>query len=139
MDGFPNFKDYVNYTRRRGSWGDHLTLTAISHWMLRPIRVITDSPSSPVMFATPPDFIAESAWGPKLILVRHGEVHYEATSPVASAASAPESGVAVSSPKVSSSTYVPYKGDPRLDPVRVMQSAFHDLGEQSATKFVPTQ
>ena len=71
QDGFDHFNNYLAYMRKPGSWGDHLTLMAIAHLMMRPIRVITDGISLPDVI-NPPDFIAREIWGPELIIAHQG-------------------------------------------------------------------
>jgi hypothetical protein len=81
--GFPNFEQYIQHMRKAGSWGDHLTLLAASHLLLRPIMLVTDTTheESATILVTPPDFISSDLWGPPLCLAFYAEVHYEATIP----------------------------------------------------------
>ena len=143
--------------RQPGSWGDHLTLTAISHLTLRPIRVISESTTLPVMI-NPPDFISHSLWQPEVIVAHQGEFHYEATAPLvieqtSESVLAPAVPLVPSVPAVGSTRSVAdpvprfalrrYPGtrgnsqasaassalgvNPRLDPIRVAESSFQDL------------
>eukprot|EP00959_Pyramimonas_sp_CCMP1952_P386501 8100116-Pyramimonas_sp.AAC.1 len=57
---FLRFDQYCDRVKMN-SWGDHLTLMAISSLLLRPIRLITPGG---VRLVKPPDMIAESAWEP---------------------------------------------------------------------------
>ena len=148
MDTVPNYTEYLSHMRKPGSWGDVLTLTAISHLTLRPIRVVPDDPALPELFVTPPNFIAESTWGPEILLVHYGEIHYEATTvypsvdsgaafgcigsvtgslaPASSSGSGSVPGRASAS---SGSNNVPV-GVSGYVPARVMQTAFQALGEE---------
>eukprot|EP00959_Pyramimonas_sp_CCMP1952_P402175 8427590-Pyramimonas_sp.AAC.1 len=78
---FPNFKAYISHMRKPGSWGDHLTLTAIAHLTLRPVRVISDTSVLPPVI-NPPEFITDILWKPEVVVVHHGEFHFEATAPI---------------------------------------------------------
>ena len=64
-----------------GSWEDALTLQAISHLLLREIRIVTDYPNAAdaLMFVESPSAIPPAAWGEPFYLVRYAERHYEAT------------------------------------------------------------
>ena len=68
--GFSTYDDYLNYMNQDGSWGGHLTATAISHLLLRPICVVTDAlaEDQAMMFAEPPEIISREAWGLHLLL-----------------------------------------------------------------------
>ncbi len=46
------------------SWGDHLVVVAISHLLMRPIHIVTDSTleSSAVTIVEPPSVVAETSW-----------------------------------------------------------------------------
>ena len=90
-DGFGDFNEYLAYMRRQGSWGDHLTLTAVAHLTMRPIHVVTDrfAEESATMIVTPPDTIDPAAWGAPIYLAHHGELHYEGTQVLAALPPAP--------------------------------------------------
>ena len=83
MEGFDDFEAYVRNMRQDGSWGDHLTLVAAAHLMMRPIRVITDTTheESCVIQINPPEMVSDEAWGPPLVIIHYGEHHYEGTEP----------------------------------------------------------
>ena len=78
---FAQFTAYVQRMRKSCTWGDHLTLLAMAHLLLRPICVITDSTHEEVsvMEILPPETIAQAAWGEPIWIVLYGEKHYEAT------------------------------------------------------------
>jgi hypothetical protein len=80
-DGWDNFEDYLEHMQEDGSWGDHLTLMAAAHILLRPIHVITDSTheSHATMVVEPPEMISQDVWGEPITLIHYGENHYEAT------------------------------------------------------------
>lgn len=82
-DGWDNFEDYVSYMRANGSWGDHLTLLAAAHLLLRPIHVITDSThhENAIHIVEPPDMISSELYGEPIVLIHFGENHYDATTP----------------------------------------------------------
>eukprot|EP00959_Pyramimonas_sp_CCMP1952_P016739 354857-Pyramimonas_sp.AAC.1 len=73
---------YISRMRKPGSWGDHLTLTAIAHLTLRPVRVISDASVLPPVINSP-EFITDILWKPEVVVVHHGEFHFEATAPLA--------------------------------------------------------
>ena len=83
-----NFREYLGRVRRDadrdgGAWGDHLTLAALAHLLLRPIVCITDDPNHATMPpVNPPEFVSTAVWGDTLYLVHYGENHYEATAPL---------------------------------------------------------
>ena len=81
-DGFPNFDRYLEYMRRDGSWGDHLTLTAVADLLLRPVHVITDSTHSAAaeVIIKPSAAVSPEAWGEPIVLAHYHERHYEATA-----------------------------------------------------------
>ena len=67
--------------RKDGTWGDHLTLTALAHLLLRPILVVTDTTHPAyVLEAFPPATVPRSAWSTDIWVAHHGERHYEATA-----------------------------------------------------------
>ena len=82
-DGWDNFEDYVKHMRENAAWGDHLTLMAAAHILLRPIHVITDSThdSHAILVVEPPEMISQDVWGEPITLIHYGENHYEATTP----------------------------------------------------------
>ena len=83
---FPDYKLYVDGMRADGAWGDHLTLTAMSHLLNRPIDVITDSVShNYIRRVEPHHSVAKSSWGPPVVVVHYGERHYETTRPASQA------------------------------------------------------
>ena len=84
-DGFSDYRSYLDYMSRDGSWGDALTLQAISHLLLRPILVVTDHPDSEqgLLVTEPPAVIDHDAWEAPFYIVHYGERHYEATRPSA--------------------------------------------------------
>ena len=80
---FRNYGRYVTLMRKRTTWGDHLTLTAMAHLLMRPIVLITDRDSHHdyLREIAPPQSISKDAWGPPIWVVFHSERHYEATAP----------------------------------------------------------
>lgn len=84
-----DYDAYITKMERPGTWGDQLTLTAIAHYLRRPIYVITDTTDPTyILEATPPSTISEEAWGEPIWLVHYAERHYEATAPAPAPASA---------------------------------------------------
>ena len=81
-----NYEGYLNFMSMDGSWGDHLTLVAASHLLMTPLRVVTDSaspdPAAYIVEVTPPDIIAEDAWGAPIYLVNYMDKHFESTHPI---------------------------------------------------------
>ena len=140
IDDFPNFKEYLQYMRKQGSWGDHLTLTALSHLMLRPIIVLTDNAEKPELLIEPPEFISPTVRGPPLYLIHRAEIHYEGTCPIQSgppnnsvrSVAAPPDGAAHAAKRLKAKSAA--SGDPRKDPVRVMESKFQEIAEERERK-----
>ena len=75
--------------RKPKTWATAFEVTAVSHMLMRPIHLITDSAQgedSTIVFEPPP-FIAPSAWGPTVYLAHYLEWHFEGTTVVAVQAS----------------------------------------------------
>ena len=79
---FGSFAVYCDTMSLPATWGDELTLTAMSHLLLRPIEVISDCDLEPRRIFEPPQIIYEECWGAKITICRTGQNHFEATAPL---------------------------------------------------------
>ena len=89
FDGFTygsgSFMDHIADLRRQNVWGDHLCVVAAATILMRPIHVVGDGRVEATSTAViePAPWIAQSAWGPSLIIAHYAERHYERTAPLA--------------------------------------------------------
>jgi hypothetical protein len=79
---FGSFAVYCDTMSLPATWGDELTLTAMSHLLLRPIEVISDCDLEPRRIFEPPRIICEECWGAKITICHTGQNHFEATAPL---------------------------------------------------------
>ena len=79
---FRGFDAYLNYMRRDNAWGDHLTLVAVAHLLLRPVHVVSDHVRDENHFTVipPPGFLAPACFGEPVVLAHWGEKHDEKTA-----------------------------------------------------------
>ena len=78
------FSEYIARMRTPGVYGDHLTLVALSHLLLREIRVIRDTPARPefITIVSPPPTVSREAWGTPIHIVHYSRLqHFEGTAP----------------------------------------------------------
>ena len=83
-DGWDSFGQYVEHMRKAGSWGNHLTLMAAAHVLMRPIHVLTDSVHDVTGAHTisQPTMILSEFWGQPIMILHFGELHYDATEKI---------------------------------------------------------
>ncbi len=81
---FAGFAEYLEYMEKPSSWRDHLVVVAISHLLMRPVRIVTDSTleSTAVTVVEPPSVVAETSWGPPILIAYCTDFNYETTVPV---------------------------------------------------------
>lgn len=68
-----------------GGWGEYLCIVLICHVLRRPIHIfqgtILDQDSFTLV--SPPEFVAEEAWGELICLVSYQDIHFEGTESIA--------------------------------------------------------
>ena len=99
-DGHAGLLRHVNIMRKSGTWGTAYEVTALSHLLLRPIHLITDTAldAESTTIVKPPDCIAQEAWETTLYLGHFLAWHFEGTAViVASGASSSSSSSSSSS------------------------------------------
>jgi len=79
---FGSFAVYCDTMSLPITWGDELTLTAMSHLLFRRIEVISDCDLEPRRIFEPPRIICEECWGAKITICHTGQNHFEATAPL---------------------------------------------------------
>lgn len=82
---FAVYEDYVANMRLDATWGDHLTLIAMSHVLLQPLHVVTDSVEelASLIIIEPPEHVDRESWTTQhpIVVCHYGEVHYESVRP----------------------------------------------------------
>lgn len=79
---FRNFSDYCDAMARPDGRGDDLTLTCMSHLLLRPIVCVPDHSLEPDREFFPPQTISPEVWGPPVYIAHVCGNHFEATAAI---------------------------------------------------------